>query len=213
MRSKQQQQQINVVSIHNFRNWCCHLYSSCRSKQRRDNNILTILRVSVDDVTQMGGYAHSYAHLLGVYLAWYQFARYPTKEHHGIHHNLGESAAQTLELVRQLFMDESMNRTRAFELYARFRASLFLASRQLFTNNLSWQAKQSILHVVVTFYGDCMKICENFASNFGDKRTGSCSMTTHRRILPFWPANVGPKIIWLSSPTHPTLLCYRNLYI
>jgi hypothetical protein len=32
--------------------------------------------------------------------------------------------------------------------------------------------KQSIPHITVTFYGDCVKICKNFAPNFGDKRTG-----------------------------------------
>jgi hypothetical protein len=32
-----------------------------------------------------------------------------------------------------------------------------LTSRALFTNSSSWQAKQSILHTTVTFYGDCPK--------------------------------------------------------
>jgi hypothetical protein len=29
-----------------------------------------------------------------------------------------------------------------------------------------------IPHTTVTFYGDCVKMCENFAPNFGDKRIG-----------------------------------------
>jgi hypothetical protein len=38
--------------------------------------------------------------------------------------------------------------------------------------NSSWQAKQSIPHITVMFYGECMKMCEGFAWNFDDKRTG-----------------------------------------
>jgi hypothetical protein len=47
----------------------------------------------------------------------------------------------------------------------------------LFATNLSWQAKQSILHPTVMFYSDCMKMCEDFALNLGDKRTTFCVMT------------------------------------
>jgi hypothetical protein len=48
--------------------------------------------------------------------------------------------------------------------------TLSLTSRGLFTENWSWQAKKSILNTTVTFYGGCMKICEDFALNFGDKK-------------------------------------------
>jgi hypothetical protein len=37
------------------------------------------------------------------------------------------------------------------------------------------------------FYGDCMKICEELALNFGDKRTGCCVTATHHQTLPFSP--------------------------
>jgi hypothetical protein len=46
----------------------------------------------------------------------------------------------------------------------------FSIPTELLTKNSSWQAKQSILHVSVTFYGDCMEICEDFDPNFGDKK-------------------------------------------
>jgi hypothetical protein len=36
----------------------------------------------------------------------------------------------------------------------------------------------------MTFYGDCVKIYEDFAANFGDRGTGCC-ITTHRLTLPF----------------------------
>jgi hypothetical protein len=29
-------------------------------------------------------------------------------------------------------------------------------------------------HTTVRFYGDCVKICEDFNLKFGDRRTGSC---------------------------------------
>jgi hypothetical protein len=48
-------------------------------------------------------------------------------------------------------------------------------------------AGQSFLHTIVTFYGDCLKICEDFAPNFGDKSAGCCIKTTHRIALPFLP--------------------------
>jgi hypothetical protein len=47
-------------------------------------------------------------------------------------------------------------------------SSFSLTSRELFTKNLSWQAKQSIPRATVTFYGDCMKMCQDFALNCGD---------------------------------------------
>jgi hypothetical protein len=60
-------------------------------------------------------------------------------------------------------------------------------SRGLFTKILSWQAKQSIPHTTVMFYGDCVKTCEDCAPNFGDKRTGYCITTTRLFTLPFSP--------------------------
>jgi hypothetical protein len=44
------------------------------------------------------------------------------------------------------------------------------ASRALLTKNSSCQAKQSIPNSTVTFCGDCVKMREDFASNFGDKK-------------------------------------------
>jgi hypothetical protein len=38
-------------------------------------------------------------------------------------------------------------------------------------------------------YGDCMKVCEDFAPNFDDKRTGCCITAMHRLTLPFSPGN------------------------
>jgi hypothetical protein len=41
--------------------------------------------------------------------------------------------------------------------------NILFTPRGLFIKISSWQAKQSIPHTAVMFYGDCMKICEDFA--------------------------------------------------
>jgi hypothetical protein len=70
----------------------------------------------------------------------------------------------------------------------------------LFTNNSSWQAAQSILHVTMTFYGDCMKMCEDFALNFGEKRIGCCITKTH---ISFFTRNFLPKNNMIVVPDQP----------
>jgi hypothetical protein len=57
-------------------------------------------------------------------------------------------------------------------------------------------------------YGNCVnvKMCEDFAPNFGEKRTYRCIMTMHRLTLLFSPGNFWPKATWLSSSTHPSFL-------
>jgi hypothetical protein len=56
------------------------------------------------------------------------------------------------------------------------------------------------------FYCDCVKMCEDFAPNFGDKRTGCCIMTTshltsplHQRIFNQKQHDCHPPPILLSS--------------
>jgi hypothetical protein len=50
-----------------------------------------------------------------------------------------------------------------------------MTSRALFKNSLCLQAKQSVRRTAVLFYGDCMKIYEDCALTFGDRRT-SCKI-------------------------------------
>jgi hypothetical protein len=88
-------------------------------------------------------------------------------------------------------------------------SSFSLTSRGLFTNNSAWQTKQWISHTTVTFYDDCLKMCEDFAPNFGDKRADCCITTTHCLTLPFSLWNLWLKTAWLSSPIHPTFLFPR----
>jgi hypothetical protein len=82
---------------------------------------------------------------------------------------------------------------------------IILTSRRLFTKNSSWQDKQSILLATVTFYGDCIKMCKDFASNFGDRRTDHCITTMHDLTLPFHLVILYQKQRLLSS-TYPTRL-------
>jgi hypothetical protein len=66
----------------------------------------------------------------------------------------------------------------------------FFEIKGIVHKNSALQAKQSSPHITMTFYGDCVKMCENFARNFGDKRIG-CSITiTHRLTLTFSRENV-----------------------
>jgi hypothetical protein len=47
---------------------------------------------------------------------------------------------------------------------------IFFGMKGIVHKYLSYQAKQSILHTAVMFYGDCMKLCEDIALNFCDKK-------------------------------------------
>jgi hypothetical protein len=89
------------------------------------------------------------------------------------------------------------------------KATILPMGKSIRTKNLSWQAKQSILHITVMFYGDCVKMCEDFASTFGDKRTGCCITTTHRLTLPFSPGNF-LKNNMITVPSHHTFLCFPD---
>jgi hypothetical protein len=87
-------------------------------------------------------------------------------------------------MIRQAFGEENMSHSWVFEWHALFRVdqkkqdrwrpkpriclSFSLASRGLFTKNSSSQTKQLVPHTTV-FYSDCMKMCEDFTPNFGDK--------------------------------------------
>jgi hypothetical protein len=75
-------------------------------------------------------------------------------------------------------------------------------SRGLFTNNSSWQDKQSIPHMTVKLYSDWAKIWEDFAANFGNNAPFHISFLTREFFL--------PKTAWLSSPIHLTLLCFLD---
>jgi hypothetical protein len=85
-------------------------------------------------------------------------------------------------------------------------SSFSLTSKGLFTNNSSWKKKE-IPHTTVTFYGDCMKMWEDFAPNFDGKRTGYYITTTYPLTRRFSPGNLWPKTTWLSSRTDPTFIC------
>jgi hypothetical protein len=50
----------------------------------------------------------------------------------------------------------------------------------------------------VTSYGDCLKLCEDFAPNVGDKRTGCYITKMHPLTLPFSPGNFLEQITLLS---------------
>jgi hypothetical protein len=87
-------------------------------------------------------------------------------------------------------------------------SSFSLASTRLFTNNSSWQAKESISHNAVVFYGYCLRMCEDYATKFGDKGTSGCITTTHRLTLLFSPGNILIKSNMTIVHTHLTFLVF-----
>jgi hypothetical protein len=107
----------------------------------------------------------------------------------------------TLVMIKQAFREENMSRTQKSKLTTTEKgetgeeqsqehcSSFSLTSRELFTKNSSWQAKQSISYTTVMFYDDCVKMCKYFAPNFRDKRTGYFIMTAYHLTLPFSPRN------------------------
>jgi hypothetical protein len=87
-------------------------------------------------------------------------------------------------MMRQVF--EEGRRPR---LTRQVKSAVKVKSMLSFTKNLPRQAKQSVPNIIVTFYGNCMKVCEDFAPIFGDKRIDCCIMTTHSLTVPFSPVN------------------------
>jgi hypothetical protein len=74
---------------------------------------------------------------------------------------------------------------------------IFFDLRGLFTRSSSWKAKQSILRTILTFYGDCVKIYEDFAAKFGDK----CFLLHHDKALSFQGIlTIVPHPPYFSSP-------------
>jgi hypothetical protein len=62
---------------------------------------------------------------------------------------------------------------------------IILTSRGLFTKNSYWQAKWSVLHPTVLFYGNCVKMCEDFARTLMTKELAVASRqcTTSRFLI------------------------------
>jgi hypothetical protein len=66
----------------------------------------------------------------------------------------------------------------------------------------------------VTFYGDCVKMREDFVPNFGDK---NLTVASRQRTASLFHFQQGffflLKTTWLLSPTHSTFLCFPGLNI
>jgi hypothetical protein len=124
----------------------------------------------------------------------------PTASVHQILCKSRRIVTEALAIIKHVFGEESMSRTRVFEWHSRFRTDqkshAIEKQSQEHTLNFLWHhgdCSQTILpgrsNSPVTFYGDCVNMCEDFAPNFGNKGTGCCIMTAHRFTLPFSPGN------------------------
>jgi hypothetical protein len=92
-------------------------------------------------------------------------------------------------MIRQEFGEESMSRALVFEYNAWFRAEwrrkkarevrskvksmliIFFGINGIVHKEFV-MVGQTVPHTTVTFYDDCMKMCDDFSPNFGDKITG-----------------------------------------
>jgi hypothetical protein len=103
--------------------------------------------------------------------------------------NTWKIATEILAMIRQAFGEESMSRTgkvqthrnpkrREGEEQSQERAwtSFSLTSKELSTNNSSWEAKQPIPQTTVTFYSGCLKMWEHLTMKLGVRMT--CCITT-----------------------------------
>jgi hypothetical protein len=106
-----------------------------------------------------------------------------------------KSVVVTMIMIRQAFGEESMSRTLMFELESpnalrsrklrqvkskvKSMLIIFFVVEVIIQKNSSWQAKQSFIHTTVMFYGDCVKLCNDFTPNFGEKllAVASCQHT------------------------------------
>jgi hypothetical protein len=126
----------------------------------------------------------------------------PTKEHHQILRKSLKSAMETLEMIRQAFGEESMGRihgclsgilgsgqTEKCETRERERSKSMLI---IFFHKEFVLAGQTAPYCC-DFYGDYVRMCDDFTLNVCDWRTGCCITTTHHLTLPFPPGNFWPK--------------------
>jgi hypothetical protein len=153
---------------------------------------------SEQNFTQLTGDVDLYVILFGVVcLSWCDFAMDLTKEHHQILCRSGKSATESMAVIRQAFREGTISHTRKVQTHrdrkrrdrwrtkSRACSSFSLTLRGSFTKNSAWHAKQWISRTTMPFYGDCVKMWEDFAPNFGGKGSGSYITTTHRHALPF----------------------------
>jgi hypothetical protein len=136
-----------------------------------------------------------------VFLTWSDFEVDPTKEQHLNLCKSRKSATETLQ--------DSISRARipipkeAKQVKGKFKSMLiiFFDIKRIVHKEFVLAGQKLISHTPVTFHEDCVKMFEDFTTNFSNIRIGCCTMTKH---CPLSPENFWPKTTWL--PSSPTLL-------
>jgi hypothetical protein len=86
---------------------------------------------------------------------------------------------------------------------------IFFVIRGIVHKGFVMQAKQSIPHTIVTFYCDCVKMCENIATDFGGKRI-PLHHDNAQSHTPFFTGDFLTKNNVTPSLTDPIFLCFPD---
>jgi hypothetical protein len=134
--------------IHNFRNWCFHLYSGCSSVTQQYMIVLAYLESYCTERHAAGWKFWSFT---SSYLESWDFAMNSTKDQYRI---MNKSRTETQAIIRQASVEESMSHTRKVQSHRDRKRETQMQSKVksvlvicfdikgLHTKNSSWQAKQ-----------------------------------------------------------------------
>jgi hypothetical protein len=89
-------------------------------------------------------------------------------------------------LMQFLTADQKQQHVNIFEKLLQIASDNATFLSEVITDDKSWiygyepeTEQQSSPVETVMFYGNCIKMCEGFAPNYGNERTGCCITTTH----------------------------------
>jgi hypothetical protein len=198
--------------IHNFRDWCCHLHSSCSSAMQRQMIVLAYLgRQSTECHTAEWTCWFFTSFYLESCICPGPFPRW-IRQRNSIEFcaNFGKPVAETLAMIRQAWdvrrclngmsklTETEKGKTREEQIQEHAHHFLCYQSDCSQIVRPGRPNSQS-----VTFYSASVEICDGFSPNPGDKMTGCCFMTMRCLTLSFWPETTR-----LLSPTQPTRLTW-----
>jgi hypothetical protein len=203
--------------IHNFRDWCWHLYSICSSGMQLHIIVQAYLENQCTVFHAAGWTCKCFASFYLESCIWpdaisrWMWQRMCIK----VCANLGRSATETPAMIRQAFGEESMSVHGCLNGMSKLTDTRFSSKSGaspyfFYIKGIVHNHKEFDLtgqKVSSTYWCDVLRrLRENvwrLHPNFGDK------MTTHRLTLPFSPGIFLPNNMTI-VPHHPTFLCFPN---